>query len=169
MKYLFFLALGMATATGFSQSVPKVGEVAPDFTGTDQDGKSITLSQLRGKKVVLYFYPKDGTPGCTAEAKSLRDRYADLTKAGYAVLGVSSDDEMSHKIFSKENSLPFSLISDPEKVIHMRYGVWVEQVQDGKKTFGTARTTFVIDANGKIEKIIDQVNTGEHAKQILGD
>lgn len=162
------LALSMATAIAFSQTLPKVGEVAPDFTGKDQDGRDITLSHLRGQKVVLYFYPKDGTPGCTAQAKNLRDRYNDLKKAGYTVIGISSDDEMSHRIFSKENSLPFPLVADPDKTIHKLYGTWVEQEINGKKSFGTSRTTFVIDANGKIEKVIDQVNTGEHAKQILG-
>ncbi|HTF80834.1 MAG TPA: peroxiredoxin, partial [Cytophagales bacterium] len=116
-RLICMLAMSFCCVSILAQ-MPKVGEVAPDFTGKDQDGREVTLSKLRGKRVILYFYPKDGTPGCTAQAKSLRDRHKDLTKAGYTVLGVSSDDEMSHRIFSKENSLPFPLIADPEKTIH---------------------------------------------------
>jgi peroxiredoxin Q/BCP len=151
----------------FSQSPLKVGDKAPDFSAKDQDGKQISLSALKGKKVILYFYPKDQTPGCTQEACNLRDNMDALTDEGYEVLGVSTDDEASHKEFQQKYSLPFSLVADTDKSINQKYGVWVEKERDGKKFFGTARTTFLIDERGIITHIIDKVDTKEHASQIL--
>lgn len=168
MKQFITLAISIMTFTsGIAQTQPKVGELAPDFTGRDQDNLEVTLSKLNGKKVVLYFYPKDDTPGCTAQACNLRDNYSELIKAGYVIIGVSSDDEVSHKNFQKKYALPFSLIADTDKTINQKYGVWVEKEKEGKKYFGTARTTFVIDEKGIITKVIDKVETDNHAKQIL--
>ncbi len=145
----------------------KVGDIAPDFTVKDQDGNQITLSKLKGKKVVLYFYPKDNTPGCTAEACNLRDNYQALLKAGYTVLGVSKDDEKSHKKFIDKFDLPFPLLADTELDIHEKYGTWVEKSMYGRKYMGTARVTYIIDENGKIEEIIEKVKTSDHTAQIL--
>lgn len=159
------MILSVIAASG--QTVLKVGDKAPDFTAKDQDGKQVSLSDYRGKKVILYFYPKDNTPGCTAQACNLRDNKELLTKEGYEVLGVSTDDETSHKDFQAKYSLPFSLVADTDKSINQKYGVWVEKERDGKKFMGTARTTFIIDAKGMITQIIDKVETKEHASQIL--
>lgn len=145
----------------------QVGDKAPVFNGKDQDGKSISLNDFNGKKVILYFYPKDNTPGCTAQACNLRDNYEALQKAGYIVLGISSDDEKSHRKFIEKQSLPFSLIADTDKSIHEQYGTWVEKSMYGKKYMGTARTTFVIDEKGVIAEIIEKVKTKEHTSQIL--
>lgn len=143
------------------------GKAAPDFTAKDQDGKTVSLSQYKGKKLVLYFYPKDDTPGCTAEACSLRDNYDSLTKAGYTILGVSTDDEASHTSFKEKYNLPFTLIADTDTAINKLYKVWVQKERDGQKYWGTARTTFIIDEKGIIVKTIDQVDTKQHAQQIL--
>lgn len=143
------------------------GMPAPKFEGKDQNGNSIKLSNYTGKKVVLYFYPKDGTPGCTAEACSLRDNYKELIKKGFVVLGVSPDTEKSHKGFAEKYDLPFPLIADPEKKILMAYGAYGEKVMYGKKVTGVIRTTFIIDDKGKIEKVIKKVDTKEHAPQIF--
>jgi len=145
----------------------KPGVKAPDFTTTDQDGKKVKLSDYRGSKVVLYFYPRDMTPGCTAEACNLRDNYKALQKAGYEVFGVSTDSEKSHQKFITKEKLPFSLLSDTDKTIHAKYGTWVEKSMYGRKYMGTARKTFLIDENGKIEDIIEKVDTKNHAEQIL--
>ncbi|HEY8512900.1 MAG TPA: thioredoxin-dependent thiol peroxidase [Cyclobacteriaceae bacterium] len=145
----------------------KAGDKAPDFTATDQDGKTVKLSSLRGQKVVLYFYPRDMTPGCTAEACNLRDNYKALTKAGYEVLGISTDTEQSHQKFIAKERLPFRLLADVDKKVHNLYGTWVEKSLYGRKYMGTARKTFVIDEKGVIERIIDKVNTKDHAAQIL--
>jgi peroxiredoxin Q/BCP len=145
----------------------KIGDKAPDFESKDQDGKTIKLSDFRGKKVVLYFYPKDDTPGCTAQACNLRDNEMALKKAGYQVVGVSSDPEKSHKKFIEKFNLPFPLVADTEKTINEAYGVWVEKSMYGRKYMGTARTTFIIDENGIIADIIDKVDTKEHTSQIL--
>jgi thioredoxin-dependent peroxiredoxin len=150
-----------------AQTKLKPGDKAPDFTGRDQDGKEVTLSRFKGKKVILYFYPKDNTPGCTAQACNLRDHNQELTKAGYTILGVSSDDESSHKDFIKSYSLNFPLIADTDKHIHELYRVWVEKEKEGKKYWGTARTTFVIDEKGIIEQVIENVDTAHHTQQIL--
>lgn len=145
----------------------QAGDKAPDFTVNDQDGKPVTLSQFKGRKVVLYFYPKDQTPGCTAEACSLRDNYAALQKQGYEVLGVSTDNEKSHRNFIAKQNLPFRLLADVDKVVHARYGTWVEKSMYGRKYMGTARVTFVINEQGIIEEVIEKVDTKAHATQIL--
>ncbi len=145
----------------------EVGNVAPDFQSIDQNGNPIKLSDFKGKKVVLYFYPKDNTPGCTAQACDLRDNYEALQKAGYVVLGVSSDSAKSHQKFIEKQNLPFSLIADEDKSVHEAYGTWVEKSMYGRKYMGTARTTFIIDEQGKITEIIDKVKTKEHTNQIL--
>ena len=172
MKKLFFLLLVMqcvASLPVFSQGGGGVknGAVAPDFTGKDQDGNTVSLSQYKGKKVVLYFYPKDDTPGCTAEACNLRDNYDSLTKAGYTILGVSTDDQRSHKDFQAKYNLPFTLIADVDKSITNQYGVWVEKEKDGQKYWGTARTTFIIDEKGIVVARIDKVDPKQHAQQVL--
>lgn len=145
----------------------KAGDKAPDFTGKDQDGKPVKLSDFLGKKVVLYFYPKDNTPGCTAQACDLRDNYNRLLESNYQVLGVSADDEKSHQKFIRKYNLPFPLMADTDKKINELYGVWQEKSMFGRKYMGTVRTTFVIDEKGVISEIIEKVKTEEHSKQIL--
>lgn len=145
----------------------KEGSNAPVFKGKDQDGKWISLNDFIGKKVILYFYPKDDTPGCTAEACNLRDNYESLISGGFAIIGVSPDDEKSHLHFREKNKLPFSLIADPEKSIIKAYGTWGEKSMYGKKYEGVLRTTFIIDEEGKIFKIISKVDTKNHTAQIL--
>jgi peroxiredoxin Q/BCP len=145
----------------------KEGMRAPDFEGTDQNGKKVKLSSFTGKKVVLYFYPKDNTPGCTAEACNLRDNYDLLLKKGFIVIGVSPDNEKSHKGFAGKYSLPFPLIADTSKMILNDYGVWGEKKMYGKSFFGVIRTTFIIDEKGIIEKIISKVDTAGHTEQII--
>ena len=125
----------------------------------DQDGNSVKLSDYKGKKVVLYFYPRDNTPGCTAEACNLRDNYNVLQNEGYEILGVSTDTEKSHQKFIEKQQLPFKLLADTEKEIHEAYGTWVEKSMYGKKYMGTARKTFLIDEDGKIERVIEKVKT----------
>jgi len=143
------------------------GQKAPDFTANDQNGKSVSLSDLAGKNIILYFYPKDDTPGCTAEACSFRDNYESLLAEGFEVLGVSTDDEKSHLKFIGKHNLPFSLIADTEKKIVEAYGVWVEKNMYGKKYMGVARKTFIIDKNGLISKIIEKVDTKNSSAQVL--
>lgn len=167
MKSKAIFVLMLIAMEGFSQGKLKVGDMAPDFTANDQDGKKVSLSEYRGKKVILYFYPKDDTPGCTAQACNLRDNMEPLTRAGYVVLGVSGDDEASHKAFQQKYNLPFRLVADTDKLINKAYGVWVEKERDGNKYWGTARTTFILDENGRITEIIDNVDTKQHAGQIL--
>ena len=145
----------------------KSGSKAPDFTTTDQDGKPFTLSSLRGSKVVLYFYPKDMTPGCTAESCSLRDNYQALRKQGFEVLGISSDNEKSHRKFIEKEKLPFRLLADTDKTVHQLYGTWVEKSMYGRSYMGTARVTFIIDEQGLISEVIEKVDTRNHADQIL--
>lgn len=145
-----------------------VGTKAPDFTVNDQDGKSVKLSDLKGKKVVLYFYPKDMTPGCTFEACSLRDNYKALQKAGYEIFGISSDNEKMHRKFIEQQKLPFQLLADTDKVVHYKYGTWVEKSMYGRTYMGTARVTYIIDENGIINEVIEKVDTKNHASQILG-
>lgn len=144
-----------------------VGDPAPDFTTHDQNGNPLKLSDFRGKKVVLYFYPKDDTSGCTAQACSLRDRYADLKEAGYEVIGVSVDGEKSHQKFIQKYELPFSLAADTDKSVVEAYGVWAEKSMYGRKYMGTLRKTFLINASGTISNIIEKVDTKNHATQIL--
>lgn len=145
----------------------KEGMAAPEFEGTDQEGKKVKLSQFRGKKVVLYFYPKDDTPGCTAEACNLRDNYIELQKRGFIVLGVSPYSEKSHAGFRNKYSLPFTLISDPDKRILGLYGAFGEKKMYGKTVIGVLRSTFIIDEKGNIEKVISKVDTAGHTAQIF--
>lgn len=145
----------------------EVGNKAPDFESTDQDGQPIKLSDYLGKKVVLYFYPKDNTPGCTAQACDLRDNYQALLDAGYVVLGISTDSEKSHQKFIEKYELPFPLIADEDKTVHNLYNTWREKKNYGRTYMGTVRTTFVIDEEGKIAEIIEKVKTKEHSNQIL--
>ncbi len=145
------------------------GTKAPDFTTVDQDGRTFTLSGLRGKKIVLYFYPKDMTPGCTAEACSLRDNYKALQKAGYEVFGISSDNEKLHRKFIEKEKLPFSLLADVDKSVHAKFGAWIEKSMYGRKYMGTQRVTYVIDEQGVIREVIEKVDTKNHADQILGE
>ena len=145
----------------------QAGDKAPDFTAKDQNGNTVTLSQYKGKNVILYFYPKDDTPGCTAEACDFRDNYQSMLSKGFEVIGVSTDDEKSHKKFETKYSLPFPLIADVDKNINEAYGVWVEKNMYGKKYMGTARKTFLIGPDGTISKIIDKVNTQNSSQQVL--
>jgi len=145
----------------------KEGQKAPSFEGIDQNNNKIKLTDFLGKKIVLYFYPKDNTPGCTAEACNLRDNHEDLLKKGYKVIGVSPDNEKSHKGFAGKYSLPFPLIADPEKKILTSYGAWGEKKMYGKIVTGVLRTTFIIDEKGIIEKIISKVDIANHTEQIL--
>jgi peroxiredoxin Q/BCP len=145
----------------------KEGDKAPDFTAKNQNGETVSLSDFSGKTVVLYFYPKDDTPGCTAQACDFRDNYQSLLSQGFQVIGVSTDDEKSHKKFESKYSLPFPLIADSEKTIVEDYGVWVEKSMYGKTYMGTARTTFLIGTDGIIKNIISKVDTKNASQQIL--
>ena len=146
-----------------------IGDKAPEILGKDEQGRDIRLSDYRGRKLVLYFYPKDNTSGCTAEACSLRDHYNELQGAGYEVVGVSKDSAASHVKFKEKHELPFPLIADVDKELLQAMGAWGEKVMYGKKTEGTIRTTFIINEEGIIEQIFagKQVKTKEHAEQIL--
>lgn len=148
----------------------KIGDKAPEMLGRDQDGNELKLDDFKGKKLVLYFYPKDSTPGCTNEACNLRDNYERFLAQGYAVVGVSVQDEKSHKKFIEKHQLPFPLIADTEKTLNNAFGVWGEKSMYGRKYMGTFRTTFIIDEEGKIERIITpkEIKVKEHARQILG-
>lgn len=148
-------------------STLKEGDKAPAFSAKDQNGKMVSLSDFSGKNVILYFYPKDDTPGCTAEACSFRDNYQSMLAMGFEVIGVSTDDEKSHKKFETKYSLPFTLIADHDKSIVEAYGVWIEKNMYGKKYMGTARTTFVIGPDGIIKKVIDKVDTKNASQQIM--
>lgn len=141
---------------------------APPFEGVDQNGNTIRLQDLRGRKVILYFYPKDDTPGCTKEACNLRDNYAALQEAGYTIIGVSADTIESHKKFAEKYKLPFSLLADPEKKIISAYQAWGKKKLYGKEYEGTLRITYIIDENGIISRIIKNVKPEQHASQILG-
>lgn len=147
----------------------QVGDKAPEVLGVNQDGKEIRLADYAGKKIVLYFYPKDNTSGCTAQACNLRDNYSELRKAGYEVIGVSADSEKSHQGFISKQNLPFNLIADTEKTLSELFGTWGEKSMYGRKYMGMFRTTFIIDENGIIERIITpkEVKTANHAAQIL--
>ena len=140
----------------------------PDFQVQDQDGNTVTQKDFEGKRIVLYFYPKDSTPGCTAEACNLRDNYAALRAAGYEIYGVSKDSIASHGRFMEKNSLPFTLLSDPSTEMLQAFGAWGEKKLYGKVSMGTLRKTFIIAADGTIERIIDKVDTKNHTEQILG-
>lgn len=145
----------------------KAGDKAPDFASTDQDGNPVKLADFKGKKLVVYFYPKDNTPGCTAESCNLRDNYDNLIKQGYEVLGVSTDSEKSHQKFIVKYELPFSLLADTDKSVHNAFGVWDMKKFMGREYMGTLRSTFVIDENGMIEEVIEKVKTKDHSAQIL--
>ena len=148
----------------------EIGQKLPEILGKDQEGKEIKLSDFKGKKLVLYIYPKDNTPGCTNQACNLRDNYDSMLAKGYAVVGVSIQDEKSHKKFIEKYRLPFPLIADTDKKLVTELGVYGEKMMYGKVTTGTFRTTFVTDENGVIEKIFTpkQIKVKEHAEQILG-
>jgi len=148
-------------------STIEIGKKAPEFSGNDQNGVKRTLKEFAGKKLVLYFYPKDDTPGCTAEACDLRDNYKKFIAAGYAIVGVSPDEEKKHQKFISKYELPFDLLADTDHSIAEAFGVWVEKSMYGRQYMGIARTTFVIDENGKIQDIISKVNTKDHSSQIL--
>ena len=145
----------------------KVGEKAPDFEGLDQNGETVSLETLKGKKVVLYFYPKDDTPGCTKQACNLRDGYTSLQRAGYEVIGVSPDPVKKHKKFEEKYELPFRLLADTEKQVIEAYGIWGLKKFMGREYMGIIRKTFIIDEAGMITDIIDKVKTKEHTAQIL--
>jgi len=148
----------------------QVGDKAPAVLGVNQNGKEIKLADFAGKKLVLYFYPKDNTPGCTAQACSLRDNYDDLRKEGYEVIGVSTDSASSHQKFIAKQNLPFNLIADTDKKLSEVFGTWGKKSLYGKQYMGTFRTTFIIDETGTITRIMlpKEVNTKIHASQILG-
>ena len=145
----------------------KVGELAPAIVAVDQNGEKITLEEYRGKKVVLYFYPKDNTPGCTAESCDLRDNYSQFLKQGFEIIGVSADSEQSHQKFISKYELPFRLISDVRKIVLQDYEAWGAKKFMGKTYMGILRKTFIINEHGVVEKIIDKVKTKEHSKQIF--
>jgi len=147
----------------------QIGDKAPETLGVNQNGKELKLSDYSGKKIVLYFYPKDSTPGCTAQACSLRDNYETLQKKGYVVLGVSADSEKSHQKFIEKQQLPFDLIADTATNLSAQFGTWGEKSMYGRQYMGMFRTTFIIDENGEIERIISpkEVNTKTHAQQII--
>jgi peroxiredoxin Q/BCP len=145
----------------------KAGDKAPDFTANDQNGRTISLGDFSGKTVILYFYPKDDTPGCTAEACDFRDNYQSLVGKGFEVIGVSTDDEKSHKKFETKYNLPFPLIADSDQTIVNAYGVWAEKNMYGKKYMGTVRTTFIIDGDGLIKEVITKVDTKAASQQVL--
>jgi len=142
------------------------GDQAPEIHGEDQNGQVIGFDRFEGQKVILYFYPKDNTPGCTSEACNLRDNYQDLKEMGFEIIGISPDSQQSHQKFIDKNNLPFRLIADPEKKILKDYGVWGEKKRFGKVYEGVHRTTFIISEEGRIEKIIRKVDTKDHARQI---
>lgn len=145
----------------------KAGDKAPDFSGVDQNGTIVSLNDFKGKKLILYFYPKDNTPGCTAEACSLRDANAELSERGFSIVGVSKDSTTSHQKFAAKFTLSFPLIADVDHKIMEDYGVWGEKNFMGKTVIGTLRTTFVINENGVIEHVISNVKTKNHGDQIL--
>ena len=145
----------------------KSGDRMPDFEVVDQNGDIVRSSDLIGKKTIIYFYPKDSTPGCTSEACSLRDGYADLVAAGYNVIGVSRDSVASHQRFIRKNELPFTLLSDPSTQMLQAFGAWGEKKMYGKTTMGTLRKTFIFSEDGTLERVIDKVDVKNHAGQIL--
>jgi len=145
----------------------KKGDKAPDFTSSDQHGKAVTLSQFAGQRVILYFYPKDMTPGCTVQACDLRDNHVSLQKRGFVVLGVSADDAKRHGKFIEKYELPFTLLADTELTVIKAFGVWGPKKFMGREFDGIHRTTFVIDGNGTIEAVITKVSTKDHTAQIL--
>jgi peroxiredoxin Q/BCP len=149
--------------------VVEEGQEAPDFELTSDAGERVRLSQFRGQPVVLYFYPKDDTPGCTAQACDIRDNYDDFTKRGAVVLGVSADDESSHVKFKEKYGLPFTLLADPDHEVAEQYGTWVEKNFGGKKYMGVERSTFLIDPEGRISKVMRRVKPDTHVERVLAE
>ena len=147
----------------------EIGTKAPDFTLPDQNGNMHSLSEYRGKKVILYFYPKDNTPGCTKQACGFAERYPQFTEKGAVVLGISKDSVASHKKFEEKYGLPFTLLADPELVAIQAYDVWQEKKNYGKTYMGVVRTTYLIDEKGKIVKVFDKVKAAENPEQMLGE
>jgi peroxiredoxin Q/BCP len=145
------------------------GDLAPAISARDQNGELITLEEYRGEKVVLFFYPKDNTPGCTSEACDLRDNYSQFRKQGFEIIGVSADSEKTHLNFIAKHELPFRLISDPDKKVLQDYGAWGEKKLYGRTYMGIIRKTYIIDKDGYVEKIIEKVKTKEHSKQIFSE
>lgn len=145
----------------------KVGAKAPAFSLKNTEGKTVKLSDFKGKKVALYFYPKDLTPGCTVEACGFRDDYAQLKKRGVEVLGVSGDDQASHQKFTEKYSLPFTLLSDPTHEMMEKYGAWGEKNMYGKKFMGVLRITYIIDEEGKVARVFGKVKTDTHSKDVI--
>ena len=146
-----------------------VGDKVPSFDSTDQNGNSFNLDKFKDQKIVLYFYPRDNTSGCTAQACDLRDNFKEFKNNNYVIVGVSTDSPKSHVKFIEKNSLPFDLIADEDKSVHKLFGTWVEKKMYGKTYMGTARKTFLIDENRVITDIIEKVKTKEHTNQILGE
>jgi peroxiredoxin Q/BCP len=157
------------SAHQISMSTLNTGDMAPAFSGVDQDGLPVDLKDHLGGKVLLYFYPKDDTPGCTTEACNLRDAHEDLLKAGYSVIGVSPDTVAKHKKFATKYGLPFRLLADTDRSVANAYGVWGRKKFMGREYEGILRTTFLIDEKGYIERVIADVRTKDHAAQVLGD
>ena len=147
--------------------MPEAGQIAPEFTAQSQDGDQISLTDYGGRKVVLYFYPKDDTPGCTKQACNLRDEYSTLLEKGLAVIGVSADDVESHSKFADKYELPFPLLADPEHEILEKYGVWRQRNLYGRLSMGIQRTTFLIDEEGVIKDIIKRPNVDDHASEVM--
>jgi peroxiredoxin Q/BCP len=147
--------------------MPKEGSVAPNFAAKDENGETVRLKDLRGQRVVLYFYPKDDTPGCTKEACSFRDAFADFKKRDIKVLGVSKDSEASHKKFAAKYKLPFTLLTDPDHSVADAYGVYGEKKFMGRTYLGVKRVTFLIDEKGKVKKVFEKVKPEEHAREVL--
>lgn len=147
--------------------MPEIGEIAPEFTLEDQNGQNISLADFKGKTVVLYFYPKDDTPGCTKQACGFRDEFAAFQDKNVVILGVSPDDPLKHKKFVDKFSLPFTLLADVEKSVCQAYGVWQEKNMYGKKSWGVVRTTFVISPDGKIAKVFPKVKVDGHIAKVL--
>ena len=147
----------------------KIGDNAPYFEGVNQNGETVTLNDYKGKKLVLYFYPKDSTPGCTAEACNIRDNYQSFMARGYQVLGISKDSQASHQRFKEKNNLPFPLLSDPSTQMLQAFGAWGEKKMCGKTCVGTLRKTFIFDEKGILERIIDKVDTKNHTAQLLNE
>jgi len=158
---------GRAQARGYDRLVVEEGKPAPDFELTSDAGERIRLSSLRGKPVVLYFYPKDDTPGCTTQACGIRDAWSEFEATGAVVLGVSPDDEESHVQFKQKFGLPFTLLADPDHKVADEYGVWGELHFDGKSVPGVKRSTFVIDSDGNVAKVMREVNPNLHAADVL--
>ena len=146
-----------------------IGDKAPELLGINEKGEEIRLSNYKGKKIVLYFYPKDSTPGCTAEACNIRDNYQSFMARGYLVLGISKDSQASHQRFKEKNNLPFPLLSDPSTQMLQAFGAWGEKKMCGKTCVGTLRKTFIFDEKGILERIIDKVDTKNHTAQLLNE